>query len=430
MRTENKSLKKPISNRGWHVTTAGTGALLAMGVLYAWSVFKFYIPDEWGWTDSQKSLPYSVAIVVIPIMTMVGARLLGKFNPRVMITMGGIFAGLGVVLSSLSTSPWMFTITFGVLLGTGIGFVYSSAIPAALKWFPASKTGLISGIVVAGFGMGSAWVAPLARLMIRSIGIQPTMLYMGIGMIIVVVIFAQFVKLPPAGFVQQEDSSPLHTNKSITTNFTTVETLRTWQFFIIWITFAFASGASLMVIGNLAPIIDDQVGLPALSAIAVSALAIGNGGGRVLYGMLSDKFGRIAMLKVAFVIQALLVLLMSIIVKGSSLANIPTIIVIVILIGVNFGANLSVFPAITKDYFGSKNFAMNYGMVFTAWGIGGFMLSQLASAIKDATGSFTNAYFLSSAMLIIAALAIGLLKTPQPDDINLRLINVEIPGDL
>lgn len=430
MRTVNKSLNKQNPNCGWHVTTAGTGALLAMGVLYAWSVFKSNIPDEWGWTDSQKSLPYSVAIIVIPIMTMVGAKLLGNFNHRVMITMGGIFAGLGVVLSSLSTSPWMFTFTFGLLLGTGIGFVYSSAIPAALKWFPASKTGLISGIVVAGFGMGSAWVAPLARIMIRSIGIQPTMLYMGIGMIVVVVVFAQFVKLPPAGFVQQEDSSPLHINKSITTDFTTVETLRTWQFYIIWITFALASGASLMIIGNLAPIVNDQVGLPGLSAIAVSALAIGNGGGRVLYGMLSDKLGRIAMLRVAFVIQALLVLLMSIIVKGSPLANIPTIVVIVIFIGVNFGANLSVFPAITKDYFGSKNFAMNYGLVFTAWGIGGFLLSQLASAIKDTTGSFTPAYFLSSAMLIVASLAIGLLKTPQPDDIILRLKNVEISGDM
>ncbi len=135
------------------------------------------------------------------LMTLVGARLLGKLGPRVIVTLGGILAGTGVIISSLSTSPWVFTFAFGVLLGSGIGFVYASASPAALKWFPASKTGLISGIVVAGFGMGSAWVAPLARTLIASIGLQTTMLYLGIGMLVVVVGFAQFLQFPPEGFV-------------------------------------------------------------------------------------------------------------------------------------------------------------------------------------------------------------------------------------
>jgi len=415
-------------NPGWIVTTAGTAALLALGVLYAWSVFKANIPAEWGWADSQKSLPYSVACVVFSIMTMVGARLLGKYGPRVVVTIGGILAGVGVILSSLSTSPWIFTFTFGVLLGSGIGFVYASASPAALRWFPASKTGLISGIVVAGFGMGSAWVAPLARTLIKSIGLQTTMLYMGIGMLIVVVAFAQLLKFPPAGYIPA-GSTPTKSAASNKTDFSTGETARTWQFYLIWIAFAFGSGAGLMVIGNLASIVKDQVGLPAISAIAVSALAIGNGGGRVLYGMLSDKFGRKVMLTTAFIIQALLVFVMSITVQGSSLANVPVLIVLVVLVGANYGANLAVFPAITKDYFGPKNFAMNYGIVYTAWGLGGFMLSQLASAIKDATGSFTNAYYLSSVMLIVAAILMVILKTPQPE-VEVKLTpNIELAAD-
>ena len=415
-------------NAGWVVTTAGTAALLALGVLYAWSVFKANIPAEWGWADSQKSLPYSVACVVFSIMTMVGARLLGKYGPRVVVTIGGILAGVGVILSSLSTSPWIFTFTFGVLLGSGIGFVYASASPAALRWFPASKTGLISGIVVAGFGMGSAWVAPLARTLIKSIGLQTTMLYMGIGMLIVVVAFAQLLKFPPAGYIPA-GSTAVKSAVSNKADFSTGETARTWQFYLIWIAFAFGSGAGLMVIGNLASIVKDQVGLPAISAIAVSALAIGNGGGRVLYGMLSDKFGRKVMLTTAFIIQALLVFVMSITVQGSSLANVPVLIILVVLVGANYGANLAVFPAITKDYFGPKNFAMNYGIVYTAWGLGGFMLSQLASAIKDATGSFTNAYYLSSVMLIVAAILMVILKTPQPE-VEVKLTpNIELAAD-
>ena len=191
------SEKKSFKNQGWSVTIAGTAALLALGVLYSWSVFKANIPVEWGWMEAQKSLPYSVACVVFSIMTFVGARLLARYSPRLIVSAGGIMAGLGVIISSFSSSPWVFTIAFGIILGSGLGFVYASAGPTAIKWFSASKTGLISGIVVAGFGMGSVWVAPLARSLMASLGLQTTMFYLGIGMLIAVVGFAQLLKNPP-----------------------------------------------------------------------------------------------------------------------------------------------------------------------------------------------------------------------------------------
>jgi OFA family oxalate/formate antiporter-like MFS transporter len=406
--------KTPALSKGWLVTIAGTCALLALGVLYAWSVFKANIPAEWGWADSQKSLPYSVACVVFSIMTLVGARLMNRFGPRVVVSAGGVLAGLGMIIASRFTSPLAYTLAFGGLLGSGIGFVYGSASPTAIKWFAGSKTGLISGIVVAGFGMGSAWVAPLARTLIATIGLQTTMLYLGIGMLVAVVTFAQFVQLPPAGYVPA-GAVPASTVKTVKKQeFTPAETVKTWQFYALWIAFAFGSGAGLMVIGNLASIVKEQIGLVAFSAVAVSALAIGNGNGRVLYGILSDKFGRKNVLLVAFILQAILITCLSFVVKESPLANVPLLMVLVVLIGANYGANLAVFPAMTKDFFGLKNFAMNYGIVYTAWGLGGFMLSQIAGAIKDATGHFTNAYFLSAGLLVVAAVLMMVLRSPQP----------------
>jgi OFA family oxalate/formate antiporter-like MFS transporter len=406
---EQNSLK----NRGILVTIAGTAALLALGVLYSWSVFKANIPVEWGWLESQKSLPYSVACVVFSIMTFVGARLLVLYSPRLIVSAGGIMAGLGVIISSFSSSPWAFTLAFGVLLGSGIGFVYASAGPTALKWFASSKTGLISGIVVAGFGMGSVWVAPLSRALMESYGLQTTMFYLGIGMLVAVVGFAQLLANPPDDFVPEGDEQINNSSKNQNKDFSIRETTRTWQFYVIWIVFAFGSGAGLMIIGNLASIVKDQIGLPAFSAIAVSALALGNGGGRVLYGILSDKIGRRNTLLIAFVMQAFLIGSLFFTKISSLLTNVPLLMVFVALVGANYGANLAVIPAMMKDFYGAKNLAMNYGVVYTAWGLGGFMVSQLGSTIKDIYGSYDYAYALAAAMLIVGTGLMIFLKSPQ-----------------
>ncbi len=408
------SQNAPTINKGWLVTVAGTAALLALGVLYSWSVIRANIPVEWGWTEAQHSLPYSVAVVVFSIMTLVGARLMARIGPRWVISIGGVLSGLGMIISSFSTSPWVYAAAFGVLLGSGIGFVYASAGPAAMRWFPPSKTGLISGIVVGGFGMGSVWVAPLSRAMINSLGLQSTILYLGIGMLIAVVGFAQFVKFPPENYVKPVASLTEAVKIANRVDFEPRQIVKTWQFFFLWITFALGSGAGLMVIGNLASIVANQIGLIAVSALAVSVLALGNGIGRVLYGLLSDKIGRKTVLIIAFLSQAALILTLRQLTPASPLTNIPTLMILVALIGANYGANLSVYPVITKDFFGSKHFAINYGIVYTAWGLGGFMISQLGSSLKDLIGDFNYAYLMAASLLLVASLMMYVTKSPQP----------------
>jgi len=168
-----------------------------------------------------------------------------------------------------------------------------------------------------------------------------------------------------------------------------------------------------MIIGNLATIVGDQAAQPAITALAVSVLALGNGGGRVLAGTLSDRFGRKVVLFTSFVLQAVLIVLVSRTTGGSPLASVPALLVLSALIGANYGANLAVFPAMTKDYYGIKNFGMNYGLVYTAWGLGGFMLSLVAGAINDATQTLTYAYFLAAGLLVVAAVMMAMIKAPQ-----------------
>jgi OFA family oxalate/formate antiporter-like MFS transporter len=192
-----------------------------------------------------------------------------------------------------------------------------------------------------------------------------------------------------------------------------MEILGTWQFYVLWFMYACGAGAGLMIISKLAKIAQDQAGI-ALGFVLVAVLAVGNGGGRILAGTMSDKIGRKATLFVCFGVQAIAIILLSMTSKGSVLANPIVLAVLSALIGANYGANLALFPSVTKDFYGLKNFGVNYGFVFTAWGLGGFMLSLLAGWVYDRTHSFNFAYYCSAVLLVAAAIVTFAVRPPQP----------------
>ena len=179
-----------------------------------------------------------------------------------------------------------------------------------------------------------------------------------------------------------------------------------------WFMYACGAGAGLMIISKLAAIAKIQAQVE-LGFVLVAALAIGNGAGRIIAGILSDKIGRKTTLFVCFIMQAVLIFLLSQAKTGNSLANVPVLALVSALIGANYGANLSLFPSITKDYYGLKNFGMNYGLVFTPWGVGGFLLAYLAGKMYDIHQTFKIAYYGASALLVLAAVMVFALKEPH-----------------
>jgi OFA family oxalate/formate antiporter-like MFS transporter len=181
---------------------------------------------------------------------------------------------------------------------------------------------------------------------------------------------------------------------------------------MLWFMYACGAGAGLMVIAKLAAIGKEQAGV-SLGFVLVAALAIGNGAGRIVAGVASDKLGRQQTMFGCFVLQAILVFLLSITEEGSFLATVPVLSLLSALIGANYGANLSLFPSITKDYYGLKHFGMNYGLVFTAWGVGGFMLALIAGKLYDMYQSFAFAYYGAAGLLILAAVCTFIVKQPH-----------------
>jgi OFA family oxalate/formate antiporter-like MFS transporter len=388
MSEETTGSKLEFKNHGWRVTFAGMGINLALGILYTWSVISKHVPDEWGWSENDKSLPYMVACLIFSLVMVPAGRMQDKIGPRRVATIGGVLVGLGFVLASMTSSLAVFVIGFGVLAGAGIGFGYASATPPAVKWFPPAKTGLIAGIVVSGFGLASVYAAPLSRWLIISCGFKTAILILGIGFLIVVVSLAQLIKPPhkvlqfieeygEVGRLKQQamarekaEAEGRELPASKKEEFAPREMVRTVQFYLLWFMYACGAGAGLMIISKLAAIAKIQADIK-LGFVLVAVLAVGNGGGRIVAGMLSDRIGRKATMILCFVFQAVLIILLSQASDKNGIGTIPAMAIISALIGANYGANLSLFPSITKDFYGLKSFGMNYGLVFTSWGVGG-----------------------------------------------------------
>lgn len=401
-----------VGNRGWTVTFAGTGINLALGILYTWSMFKGAIEKEFGWQGSQLNDPYALCCLVFAAAMILAGRCQDKFGPRLTASIGGLLVGAGFLLCSTTNSYGVWLLGFGVLAGIGIGFGYSSATPPALKWFPPSKTGLIAGLVVAGFGLAPVYLAPTSQYLLGHYQVKTSMLILGIAFVVIVCGLAQLLMNPPAGYVAgAKPVAPGATPKPAAVNATPSEILRQPTFYLLWIIYFIGAGAGLMVIGSVSGMAKKSMG--ELAFVAVAVMAIGNASGRILAGILSDKIGRRWTLCLVLLIQAALMFI-AIPVTASKDVAAAIIVLVAALIGANYGANLALFPSYTKDLWGLKSFGMNYGVLFTAWGVGGLVLPRLQQTLTTKSDGSYQSSFITAGVLLLVGVALTFLIKPPP----------------
>jgi OFA family oxalate/formate antiporter-like MFS transporter len=428
-------MDKSTKNKGWTVTFAGTGINLALGILYTWSIFKDAIKQSieradagaFNWELSTLNDPYAVCCLVFAFIMILSGKFQDKFGPRLTAFIGGILVGLGFIWISQTSAYLSWVLGFGVLVGAGIGFAYSAATPPALKWFPPSKTGLIAGLVVSGFGLASVYIAPLSQYLLGIWGLQSAMLFFGIAFLIVVCCLSMMLINPPAeyspevvvgepgkgglaarrtlgaiptraGIAAQAD--PKAPSEKPQSDANPSEMMKTLSFYTIWFIYFIGAGAGLMVIGSVAGMAKRSMG--ELAFLAVAILAVGNATGRIVAGILSDKIGRRATLVMMLTFQATLMII-AIPIVGSETASPVLLLLLATFMGFNYGTNLSLFPSLTKDNWGLKNFGINYGIVFTAWGVGGFVMGRLSQMLMASTGSYSSCFFTAAVMLVIGA---------------------------
>lgn len=406
-----------VPHRGKSVTLAATGINLALGVLYTWSIFKGAIRQSierggegaFDWPIESLNDPYALCCLVFAFSMIPAGRCQDRFGPRVTAATGGLLVGLGFLLVSQSSSYGSWIAGFGILVGAGIAFGYSSATPAAMKWYPPTKTGMIAGIVVSGFGLASVYIAPLATWLLASWGLSAAMLFFGVAFFFVVGLLAMLLVNPPEGyvppgFVERRSTDPVameERKKFIPVNVPPGEMLRQPIFWIVWLLYGIGAGAGLMVIGSVAGMAKRSLGEAAFLAVAI--LAVGNAAGRIVAGALSDRIGRRQTLLLVFIFQAVL-MFAAIPVTGQEGSSAEALVLLATGIGFNYGANLALFPSFTKDLWGFKNFGINYGIVFSAWGVGGFLMSRLSQTLAARAGDYTTSFIVAGATLAVGAL--------------------------
>src|ERR1700760_2294082 len=219
----------------WLIALAGVFMQLALGAVYAWSVFRIPLSKQFGWTIPQVTLTFTIAIFVLGVASFFGGLWLNRQGPRIVAMTGGFLYGLGVLLASLSAHKlWWLYISYGLIGGIGLGFGYIVPIAVLVKWFP-DRRGLITGIAVGGFGAGALVTAPVAQRLIQSVGVLKTFAYLGIAYMIVIVAAGLFMKNPPAGWVPEGwTPSATQTAQRSGHDCTLAEALKTWQWWALW----------------------------------------------------------------------------------------------------------------------------------------------------------------------------------------------------
>ena len=388
----------------WRVVVGGVSMNLALGSLYAWSVFVAPLEKEFGWTRAQTSLVYTIAIVCFALSFMVAGRIQDLKGPKICAAIGGVLVSAGFFLASWTNSLAGLYLCLGVIVGLGNGFGYATPMPVASKWFP-DKRGLVVGLMVAGYGAGSAILGPLATRLIATLGWRPTVQILGGLFFVMTMIGTALMKNPPVGY-RPPNWQPKPGAASAGADFTTREMLATPTFYFMWVAFCLGTTAGQMAISQLVPFAG-SAGLGALAAtLALPVSATGNASGRILSGWMSDTMGRLRTLQV-------MVLLSAIAMPTLFLLRAQPVLffVLVALVYWCYGTQLSVFASTTADFYGTKNLGLNYGVLFTAWGAAGILGPMIGARVFDTFGDYRYAFYAAGALAVVAFVSLTLARS-------------------
>ena len=376
---------------------------LTLGIAYIWSVFQTGVANSlFGGDNAAAGLTFSLLLATLTIGSVIGGKLAAKFTTRIVVFAGGVIMSAGFLLASFVTASvsWLLWVSYGVMGGIGMGFTYSTTIACAQKWYP-HKKGLVTGIIVAALGFGGVVFTPIIEKLISSFGGQgvgepKTFMVLSVIFLAVCTVGSIFLKNPPEGYAGSS-ASPAAVAAPAKKDWTSSEMLKSLRFYLIVFTYMLACMGGLMMIGFAKPIAVAK-GLAETATIGVLAISMFNSLGRLLWGIISDRIGRVNTIFILLAGSAVLSLFVS-------MVNGYLIYVLIALIGFFYGGLMSTFPSLTADIFGAKHLATNYGFVLLGFGAGAIVSSQIAGYYKNISAEDVRLMF--PAFLIASCCAVA-----------------------
>lgn len=390
----------PAEKGRWLFIPLGLIVLLCLGTVYSWSIFRKPLEKLLNIGATESLLPFTVLLVVFAILMPITGFYINRFGARLITAVGGVIAGLGYILSSLDGNITTLTFTYGVIAGIGVGIVYGVPLAVVAKWFP-DKKGLAVGFTVIGFGLSPLITAPLAKSLIDANGVRQTFLTLGIAFTIIILVISTVLQTPPPGWEPQGFHAAAKTTSTVNER---VPMMQTGSFYGLWLCYAIGSFAGLAAIGIASPLAQEIVKLDAATAASlVSLFAIFNGAGRPFFGWFTDRFTA----KYGAVLAFVLILIASIMMLKVGQGDALTYKLAFALFYFSLGGWLAIAPTSTLTLFNPENYAKNYGVVFTAYGVGALGGTLLAGRIRDIFGNYT-AFFYPTAGLAILGIVLAL----------------------
>ena len=397
------------SSRRWVIALAAVVLQIALGAVYAWSVFRKPLATRFHWTIEQVTLTFTIAIMLVGFAAFFGGLWSNRSGPRIVAMTGGLLYGTGVALACLSYHGlWWLYLSYGVIGGIGIGFAYIIPIAVLVKWFP-DKRGLMTGIAVGGFGAGALITAPVATRLIGTAGVLHTFLYLGLTFLVVCIVCGYLMQNPPEGYRPDgwEPSAALKKSEAAT-DFTLAQALRSWQWWALWMLLFLNTSAGISVISQESPMFQALAGVSAgVAAGMVGVVSFGNGAGRIFWAWVSDLIPRRFVFLIMFLLQAVLFWVL----PGIGSRSMVTVVSFVILLC--YGGGFGTLPAFAADYFGPKYVSSIYGLMLTAWGFASAFGPLLIAHTLQRSGNYRSGLHILAVILLVSAIVPFIVHPPR-----------------
>ncbi|MDD5257429.1 MAG: OFA family MFS transporter [Methanothrix soehngenii] len=392
--------------------------MLCLGSVYSWSVFVNPLTNHFtgmGQTVSASEvlLPFSIFLAVFAIAMVFSGKYIEKIGPRKMTMAGGVICGLGWLLASMAGSVQMLYPTYGVIGGLGVGIAYGCPVAVSARWFP-DKRGLAVGLTVLGFGFSAFFTANIATYLIGAFDVMSTFRFFGIAFIIIIALCSLPLTFPPAGYKPAGWTPPApKPGAHVTCDFLREQMIKTPAFLGLWLCYFIGCIAGLMAIGISKPVGTEIVQIETgLASFLVGFFAIFNGGGRPIFGTLTDKLTP----RNAAIVSFVLIILASLMMMTMAGPGTDYIYIVAFaLLWMCLGGWLAIAPTATATFFGTGDYPRNYGVVFLAYGAGAIVGPQLAGFIKTASGSYMGVFpYVVGLAVVGIIIAFVMLKPPKP----------------